>query len=444
MPSSLSASSVADLELGLASSHPDRAAASALAALREGVAPLEVVRAAAISVAGRYDPVSGLPPHGLASLAAAADLREAMDARDVPLAVLQAVSLAASEKKLASSQPPLAAVSGEVTHLGRSAILASRVGAAADAEPLFLGIVEEGWERRMAGDILFRAALEDTGDGGHKLLMAVKAWQLARSLGFRDARLVLRPSVQYLLRGERDRRLYDATLAVLGREWVDLDSLVMGGRSLDEDGRMRLAASVAASTDEACVSSLLTLLRDGYAVSAVADGVGIEATRRLLAAEGYHIELVHVLLFARAARFTLDFSRTSERLYALFEAALRTRSPAPHLASVSIPDAQDEGPARVRIADDLHNRRSREAAAGVRAYLGRGYPAAPLASTLVRFAALDSSLANGGHNLLLAEACVAEYAATKAPEFLMALAKSVAASPNDQTASNAWVSALRT
>lgn len=442
MPASPQASPLAPLELALASSHPDRAVAAALQALREGLAPLEVLRSAAKVAAERYDPASALPPHGLACLAAAAALRGSMDARDAPLAVLQAVALVASEKKLAAPQRPAAVVSGEVTHLGRSAILAARAGAATDAEPLFLGIVEEGWERRMAGDVLLRAALEDVGDGGHKLLMAVQLWQLAQGLGFRDARVLLRPAVQYLLRGERNRRLYDTTLAVLGREWVDLDGLAAGGRPLDDDGRVRLATLVAAATDVACVTALLGLLRDGYAVGALVEGLEIEATRRLLAAEGYHIELVHVLLFARAARFALEFSRTNERLYALFESALRVRSPAPHLPSVAITEPKDEVAARTRIADDLRNRRPREAAASVRAYLGRGYPAPPLVAMLLRCASVDSSLANGGHNLLLAEACVTEYAATKAPEFLTALAKSVAASPKDLTASNAWVAAL--
>lgn len=442
MPPSPLASPAAELELALIASHPDKAAAAALRALQDRMPPLEVIRTAARVAASRYDPASGLPPHGLACLAAAADLATSMQARDVPLAVLQAIALAASEKKLAARQGPPATVSGEVTHLGRSALLAARADSASEAEALFLGIVEEGWERRMAGDVLFRAALEDCGESGHKLLMAVKGWQLARSLGFRDARTVLRPAVQYLLRGERNRRLYEATLAVLGREWVDLDALAMGGRPLDEDGRMRLATLLAASSDEACIRALLRLLGDGYAASAVAEGIGMEATRRLLAAEGYHIELVHVLLFARAARFALEFSRSSERVYGLFESALRVRSPAPHLASVTVAEAKDEDAARTRISDDLRNRRPREAAVSVRNYLARGYPTAPLLALLVRCASLDSSLANGGHNLLLAEACVAEFAASRAPEFLLALAKSVAASPKDLAASNAWAAAL--
>lgn len=442
MPDSPVASPLAELERVLASSHPDRAAGAALTALQARVPVLEILRVAARTTASRYDPASGLPPHGLATLAAVAWLREWMAPRDVSMAALQAVALSASEKRLDAPQVPAAVVSGEVTHLGRSFVLAARAGAAAEAESLFLGILDEGWERRMAGDVLFRASLEDVGDAGHKLLMSVKAWQLARALGFREARVVVRPALQYLLRGERNRRLYDETLRVLGKEWVDLEGLALGGRPLDEEGRVRLATTVASSSDDACLGSLLGLLRDGYAATSVAEGIGIEAARRLLAAEGYHIELVHVLLFARAARFALEFSRTNERLYAVFEAALRVRSPVPHLPSVSVAEAKDEAASLTRIAEDLRNRRSREVAACVRSYLSHGYPPRPLIEMLAQSASLDSPLANGGHNFLLAEACVAEYAATKAPEFMMAFAKSVAASPKDLTASSAWAKAL--
>ncbi len=433
---------MAELELALAASPPDGAAEAALRAMRHGSRPLDILEAAARTFAARYDAASGLIPHGLAALSAAACLREWMDADDVPLATLQAVALAASERRLAAPQPQAPGVSGEVTHVGRSALLAAREGRAAEAEPLFLGIIEEGWERRMAGDLLFRAAIEDCGDGGHKLLVSVKAWQLARALGFREARTVLRPAVEYLLRGERDRRLHGTVLAVLGKQRVDLATLSTGTRPLDDDGRMRLGTTAAASSDEACVLGLVGLLRDGYEASSIAQAVSGEAARRLLVAEGYHIELVHVLLFTRAARFALEFSRTDERIYALLEAALRVHSPAPHLPSVAVPEAADETAARHQIAEDLRCRRPREAAARVRAYLARGHPARPVIAMLAQSAALDSSLANQGHNLILAEACVSEYDATKAPEFLMALAKSVAASPKDLQASTAWAAAL--
>jgi hypothetical protein len=442
MPESPPASPLADVELAVSASRPDRVAGPVLRAFREHVPAAEILRAAARSAAARYDPGSGLAPHGLATLAAVAGLLPSLDPSDVPLAVLQGLVLASSEKKLPAPQPSPAVIAGEVSHLGRSALLAMRAGNAAESESVFLGIVEEGWERRMAGEVLFRAASEDLGDSGHKLLMSVQLWRLARALGFRDARTILRPAVQYLLHGERNHKPYEAATTVLGREWADLDSLAAGGRALDDSGRARLGTALASSSDEVCVESVLALLRDGYAATPVAEGIGVEAAKRLLAAEGYHLELAHGLLYARAARFVLEFSRSSERLAALFQAALRIRSPAPHLPSVAVPDPSDENDSLARIRADLAGRRPREAAARVRVHLGRSYAADSLIAALAHAASLDSSLANQGHNLLLADACADEYAATRAPEFLMALAKSVAASPKDLAGSEAWAHAL--
>src|SRR5881397_1238467 len=129
-----------------------------------------------------------------------------------------------------------------------------------------------GWstkaERKMAGDMLFRAALEDMGEGGRKLFLSVKSWQLARSLGFKGARTILRPAVDYLVKGPRDRTAYETILAVLGKEWVDLEALSSGGRPLDEPGRKRMHLIASAPTDAACIDATLALLRDGYAASA--------------------------------------------------------------------------------------------------------------------------------------------------------------------------------
>lgn len=442
MPDSPQASPVAELELTLTSSRSERAADAALRAFRADTTSLEILRVAARVAASRYDPASRIAPHALAALAAAAGLRDAMDSRAHVLSVLQAVALVAAEKKLSAPQRPASVVSGEVSHLGRSALLAFRAGNLPDAESAFLGIVNEGWERRMAGEILFRASLEDPGEAGHKLLTSVAAWRLARSLGFRDARTLLKPAVQYQVMGEPARRSHEAILALLAKEWADLDALVSGGRPLDDAGRGRLATSLAMPAEEACLASMLDLLHAGYAASSLAEGVGVEASKRLLAAEGYHPELAHSLLCAHATRFVLEFSRSSERVTALFQAAARVRSPAPHLPSVAVSPPLGEDDDLRRITEDLGARRPREAAAHVRVYLAQGHPAKRLVAALAHHACLDSSLANQGHNLLLADACAAEHAATRAPEFLMALAKSVAASPKDVTASKAWTAAL--
>jgi hypothetical protein len=427
-----------ELEAAVGAARPDFALEAALKALVAKVPPLEVIRSAARGAASHLLPGAGQVPHGLVALSSATGLRDILEPRALGLAVLQAVSLTASATMAAEASKPALVVRGEVSHLGRSALFAVRRGDLAEAESLFLGIVEEGWERRMAGDILFRAALEDLGDSGHKLIVAAELWTLAEALGFRDSRLLLRPAIQYLVRGERTRAPYEAMLAVLGKEWVDLDALASAAHPLDDAVRGKLATVVAAPSEEKCVEGLLFLLRDGVAPTALLDGIVTEASKRALAAEGYALETAHAFLYAHSARFALTFSRTNERLYALFLAALRVRSPAPQVPSVRVSDAGGEGDAIRAIEADLEARRPAEAAARVRGYLSRGFSSKRLLEILARFASMDSALANQGHNLALANACAAEYAATNAPEVLMVLAKLLAASPRDVTAAKSW------
>src|SRR2546430_1907851 len=278
-----------EVETAVGTSRPE-AVEAAIKAFRARPPPLELVRAGARGVALHYDRASGVAPRSLATLGAAANLTTVMEARDQVLPVLQAIAYAASEKKPAAPAKPPLIVSGEVTHLGRSFLFAVRAGDVAEAESIFLGMVDEGWERKMAGDMLFRAALEDMGEGGRKLFLSVKSWQLARSLGFKGARTILRPAVDYLVKGPRDRTAYETILAVLGKEWVDLEALASGGRPLDEPGRKRMHLIASAPTDSACIEAILALLREGYAATSVAEGLVVAAARRLLTAKGYDTE----------------------------------------------------------------------------------------------------------------------------------------------------------
>src|SRR2546427_5226976 len=154
-----------EVESAVAASRPDAIDASAKA-FRANAPPLEVIRAAGRGVATHYDRTSGVAPRSIAILSAATNLASVMQPRFQALPVLQAISYAASEKKAATPAKPPLIVSGEVTHLGRSFLFAVRAGDVAEAESIFLGMVDEGWERKMAGDMLFRAALEDMGEGG--------------------------------------------------------------------------------------------------------------------------------------------------------------------------------------------------------------------------------------------------------------------------------------
>ena len=391
-----------EVETAVGASRPD-AVDAAVKAFRAKAPPLELVRSAARGVASHYDRASGVAPRSLAILGAAANLTSVMEPRFQVLPVLQAIAYAASEKKPATPAKPPLIVSGEVTHLGRSFLFAVRAGDVAEAESIFLGMVDEGWERKMAGDMLFRAALEDMGEGGRKLFLSVKSWQLARAIGFKDARRILRPAVDYLVKGPGDRTAFETILTVLGKEWVDLEALSSGGRPLDEPGRIRMQQIASAPSDAVCINATLSLLRDGYAASGIAEGLTVEAARRLLTAKGYDTEAARRLLFAHASRFVLNFSRTGERLYTLFQAALRVRSPEPALKADI-----DPGTSMGKL------------------------------NIIANLACRDSATANEGYNLLLADACINEYDATKATPIIRALARMTEASPKDQAAYKSW------
>src|SRR5438128_2182812 len=395
------ASSLLDeIESAVGASRPQEAVDAAVKGLVAKTPALEVIRAAARGAAPRYD---GLAPRGLAVLAGVANLFPLTQPRFHPLPTLQGITFIASEKKASAPAKAPLVVSGEITHLGRSFLFAVRAGDLAEAESIFLGMLDEGWERKMAGDMLFRAAVEDMGEAGRKFFLSVKTWQLARSLGFKDGRTILRPTVDYLVKGPRDRAAYETILSVLGKEWVDLDALASGGRPLDEPGRKRMHLIASAPSDAACIDATLALLRDGYAASVLAEGLVVAAARRLLTAKGYDTEAARRLLFAHASRFVLNFSRTSERLYVLFQAALRVRSPEPKVYG-----EVDEEMVLSKL-DVIANLGSR-----------------------------DSAMANQGYNLLLADACITEFVATKAAPIALALARMTEASPKDQTAYEAW------
>ncbi|TMA06729.1 MAG: hypothetical protein E6J94_06685 [Methanobacteriota archaeon] len=294
----------------------------------------------------------------------------------------------------------------------------------------------------MAGDMLFRAAIEDMGEGGRKLMIAVKSWQLARALGFKEARVWLRPAVEYLASGPRDRTAFEGILAALGKEWVDLEALASGGRPLDSEGRSKLAQVSSASDPSACIAGTLALLREGYAAVSLAEGFAIQAASRVVAAKGYDLEAARSAMFAHAARFVLTFSRTGERLYALFQAALRVRSARTAAVESHVPEAPGEGEELCHLAGAFDARRPDEAVARVRTYLKRGYSSSRLLDVLANYTCRDSAVANDGINLIFADVCATEFLASKAPEHLEALAKMIAASPKDQAAFNAWTPRL--
>src|SRR2546426_456362 len=175
----------ADLAEAIRSEDGDAALSAGLAAVDAKVPPIEVARTAALAYGESVDVSKGSPLRGLVGLSSSVRLARHLAPRLQALPVLRALPLAAADGKLPPSERRRRVkVSGEISHLTRSFEYAVRTGAFADAVSIFSGLLTEGKERVMAGDILFRVAAEDMVDGGEKLVYAGEAGQLASALGW--------------------------------------------------------------------------------------------------------------------------------------------------------------------------------------------------------------------------------------------------------------------
>jgi len=290
-------------------------------------------------------------------------------------------------------------VTGEISHLTRSFEYAVRAGAFADAISIFSGLLTEGKERVMAGDILFRVAAEDMVDGGQKLVYAVKAWQLASALGWRSGDLVMAPAVARVATGIQDPAAYKTLMAVWGREKVDIAAI--GGNAGGAEGADRdaILTALRSPTVEECAKGVILALKRGVALDALAHVVVREAALRVAAAGEYDLPAIGGLVFADAARWVLRFSKTETRVLPVLQACLVLRGQAPRPTEVRAPPMG---------ARDIE--------------------------TLVYQVCRDGPGGNLGHNMVLADAAVDE--ATGYPsavkEGLGALARAVAQSPHDE------------
>src|SRR5690349_8838758 len=118
-----STKSLTELASAIASSRADLAAEAALRSLQAGTAPQEVLGTAARSAASLYDPSTKSGLHGLSALASAAHVASFAARPIASLAILQAIHLTASERKLSAPAPAPTVVSGEISHLGKSFVI---------------------------------------------------------------------------------------------------------------------------------------------------------------------------------------------------------------------------------------------------------------------------------------------------------------------------------
>jgi hypothetical protein len=330
-------------------------------------------------------------------------------------------------------------VSGEISHLTRSFEYAVRAGAFEDAVSIFSGLLREGRERVMAGDVLFRVAAEDMAIAGHKLIYAVKGWQLAAALGWRSGDILMGPVVARIATGIRDPGPFETLMEVWGREKMDAEAVGGNAGPAGEAEWAEIRSALRAASPEACARGVILVLKRGASLNGVASSIVAEAAGRVAAADRYDLPAIHGLIFADLARWVLRFSKTSSRIVPVLQAGLVLQALPVATPALRIVDAAGEDALLRRLVGDMEAGAGRDAADRAHTYLAKGYRVPRLLELLAHQACREGPAVNLGHNLILADAVLEEATANlrPSPEPLAALARMLPLSPRDRTA---WAS----
>ncbi|TLZ64354.1 MAG: hypothetical protein E6K13_02770 [Methanobacteriota archaeon] len=406
-----------------------------LSAVGAKVAPAEIVRLAALAYAEAIDASRGTSLRGLLALSSAVRLMRHLSPRIQPLPVLRAIALAAADKKLpAAERPRRVKVSGEISHLTRSFEYAIRAGEVADATSIFSGLLTEGKERVMAGDILFRVVGEDMVEGGHKLVYAVKAWRLASALGWRRGDLLMGPVIARVATGIQDDAAYKTLMGIWGKEKVDIAALGSNAGPAEGEERDAILAALRGPSPEECAKGVIIALKGGVALDALASVVVREAAVRVASSGTYDLAVIGALVYADAARWVLKFSRTESRVLPLLQACLLLRSQPARRSELRTLTMANEAAILRDIVSDIEAGKDLEAAELAHTFLVKGAPMKGLIELLIYELCKEGPAGHLGYNLTLADAAAEE--ATAYPSRIIqapvALARALAQSPKDR------------
>lgn len=422
MPRVVEVQEVPGVEDALALGDPVGCATRIAELLGEGQDRREVVRTAALAAARHFHPFLP-PPHGLLALGASLEVAGRVDPPALP--IIQACGLAASEWRKESLGRAKHAVSGDELHLARSFLEAARASDVLEADAIFSGLLREGEERRLAGDALFEACVQDSAGGGHKRTFAVGSWRLARALGWVRGPLLLAPAVHLVTGTTQDRSDHGLILREVGRARLDVE--LAGRNSLAIDQTARTAYGIALNAGpERLLAELIAGLKRGRTLVGYGELIASTGASRVIA----NSEAVEPFLLALATQFILGFSRTSYRVLALLSAAREVASApsgeVPDPAAIADPQAALNELELAVEGDDA--REAVSLALGLADALGP----ADVASVLLRQASMQDAYADGGHSLLLA-AWATEFAAVEPGPTLGALAAHLARTPKSRT-----------
>jgi nitrite reductase/ring-hydroxylating ferredoxin subunit len=293
-----------------------------------------------------------------------------------------------------------------------------------EAESLFRGIVAAGASPEEIKASIFSIATDHFLSYGHRMIYAVKAFQLLDIIGWENAAEVLPCLVTATVWGTREDRLpymrkFQARLREVEPELPDLFARQSGASAELDESRFR--KTLLDGKQEEVFEVVDGALRAGVPITAIVRATVLAAAERCLRfniavdrdktlEEGW-LDVTHCLTYAGAVREALEMWPDPELLRALYHAAYfvnYTRKPQRTMLdlpperreSVSDPQAAFDWSDLASLTDEellsrleveIDDLQYREAMRTTRAYLELGRPRTKLTSRLIKYALADSA-----------------------------------------------------
>jgi hypothetical protein len=271
----------------------DKLIPKAVEKIKAGTELKQLIAAAALTNARAFGGEDYVGFHTLMALAPAYQMSEQEpDANKKPLAVLKVLHRNATRlKEFGPTKETLTKVKGvpldEKRRPGEQLREATRITNMTMADGIFAEVCH-----RTPDNALNELLIEvDDATEVHRVVLVSRAWDLIRFVGADNAHTMLRQSVHYCVRGERDwnQAKYSAALREQLPKLLDQHKLIgtkPGTRSADDAWVEKFTNTVLTSTAAQAADAVAAALAEGFSADAIGEALSLGANQLLLRDEG--------------------------------------------------------------------------------------------------------------------------------------------------------------
>lgn len=273
---------------------PDKLITKAVEKIKSGTELKQLIAAAALTNARAFGGEDYIGFHTLMALAPAYQMSEQeTDAAKKPLAVLKVLHRnAARLKDFGNTKETLKVVKpGKLatdTPGGEQLREIARKGEMDSAEATFAAIYSQGKPEDALNQLMYEV---DDATEVHRVVLVSRAWDLTRFVGTERAHTMLRQSVHYCVKGEKqwNQAKYNVELREMLPKLLDQYKLVgtkPGSKSADDAWVEKFANTIFNATATQAADAVAAALAEGFSAEAIGEALSLGANQILLRDEG--------------------------------------------------------------------------------------------------------------------------------------------------------------